>query len=154
MQYSIDFVLNQIIKPSLTFLDLATADLETFLAAAAYCQQPIEGGYGVYQISHSQHWDLWDHYLVNHPLLASKVRGLASQHRFLENPDLELTMNHGYATAIAALLMFKLMGKRPDDTLTFEQMYRAWQIIAPQTPRRALKKRCHQVDILQLHRVA
>ncbi|MDX1473366.1 MAG: hypothetical protein R3309_04295 [Reinekea sp.] len=154
MQYSIDFVLNQIIKPSLIFLDMASADLETFLASAACCQHPVNGGYGVYQISHLQHWNLWDHYLVHHPLLASKVRGLASQHRFLEDPDLELTMNPGYAAAIAALLMFQQLGKRPEDTLTFEQMYRAWRIIAPQTPRRALKKRCLQADALQMHRVA
>ena len=54
-------------------------------------------------LNHEAHWAVWDDYLAQQPDLASRVRGLASQHRFLEDPDLELTLNQGYAIAITAI---------------------------------------------------
>jgi hypothetical protein len=58
-------------------------------------------GLGIYQISRQRHMKVWDQYLVNLPELASDIRGLASQHEFLEHPHAELTTNLSYATAIA-----------------------------------------------------
>ncbi len=58
-------------------------------------------GYGIYRITAKEHQQVWDCYLVNHPQLASDIRGLASQHEFLKNPHLELATNLSYATAIA-----------------------------------------------------
>jgi hypothetical protein len=56
---------------------------------------------GIFQIHPQTHNNLWDKYLVNNPDLASKVRGLASQHEFLSHPHAELATNLSYATAIA-----------------------------------------------------
>lgn len=59
--------------------------------------------YGPFQMTHEQHWLIWENYLSKDPELASKTRGLASQHHFLLNPDAELNLNWGYATAVAVL---------------------------------------------------
>ena len=56
---------------------------------------------GIYHISPASHRAVWDHYLVAFPDLASKVRGLAGQHSFIDNPHGELLTNLRYATAIA-----------------------------------------------------
>lgn len=58
-------------------------------------------GFGIFQISANCHLDIWDHYLVNDPELASHVRGLASQHEFLSHPHAELATNLSYSTALA-----------------------------------------------------
>ncbi|MEJ2073570.1 MAG: hypothetical protein P8X79_08950 [Reinekea sp.] len=73
--------------------------------------------FGPYQMSHEQHWAIWDNYLAQDAELASRVRGLASQHRFIDNPDLELSLNAGYATAIAAtgLQAYSNQTKLPQD---------------------------------------
>jgi len=60
-------------------------------------------GFGIYQITANLHLDIWDHYLVDDPELASNVRGLASQHEFLRHPHAELATNLSYATVIAWL---------------------------------------------------
>ena len=56
---------------------------------------------GIYRISPAAHRAIWDRYLVDHPELASRVRGLAGQHGFLHDPHGELATNLKYATAIA-----------------------------------------------------
>ncbi|MFZ5653313.1 MAG: hypothetical protein ACOY42_02780 [Pseudomonadota bacterium] len=56
---------------------------------------------GIYRISPAMHRMIWDRYLVDHPDLASRVRGLAGQHGFLRDPHGELATNLKYATAIA-----------------------------------------------------
>jgi len=61
-----------------------------------------QGSYGLFHITEKQHLKLWDDHLVKTPDLASKIRGLASQHQFLQTPHQELSINLNYATAIAA----------------------------------------------------
>ena len=61
-------------------------------------------GLGIYQITTLQHRLIWDKYLAFQPDLASQVRGLASQHQFLKDPDSELITNLRYSTAIAWML--------------------------------------------------
>src|SRR5690606_21077963 len=56
---------------------------------------------GIYRITPVAHRAIWDRYLVQHPELASRVRGLAGQHAFLRDPHGELATNLKYATAIA-----------------------------------------------------
>ncbi len=59
---------------------------------------------GIYHISPSTHRNVWDKYLLNHPDLASRVRGLAGQHSFIRDPHGELITNLKYSTAIAWLI--------------------------------------------------
>ena len=59
---------------------------------------------GIYQVTPHTHTKIWDKYLVSNPDLASKVRGLASQHEFLAHPHAELATNLSYATAIAWMI--------------------------------------------------
>lgn len=56
---------------------------------------------GIYHISPSRHRSVWDNYLVQFPEKSSRIRGLAGQHSFVENPHKELLTNLRYATAIA-----------------------------------------------------
>lgn len=56
---------------------------------------------GIYGTDKCFHRDIWDTWLVNDPELASRVRGMASQHNFLTAPHQELITNLAYATAIA-----------------------------------------------------
>src|SRR5690606_9814258 len=61
-------------------------------------------GLGIYQITPQIHLNVWDRYLIDHPDLASLIRGLASQHEFLAHPHAELATNLSYATAIAWMI--------------------------------------------------
>jgi hypothetical protein len=61
-------------------------------------------GVGIFQITPKMHVKIWDKYLINHPELASAIRGLASQHEFLSHPHAELATNLSYATAIAWMI--------------------------------------------------
>lgn len=56
---------------------------------------------GIYGTDKCLHREIWDTWLVNDPELASRVRGMASQHTFLTAPHHELITNLAYATAIA-----------------------------------------------------
>lgn len=99
-------LLEHIIVPSLTALDMLSPRAERLLLGTAvqasgcnpFCTQ---GGIGLYQTTPDQHRSAWDHYLAFRPDLASRVRGLASQHQFLRDPDRELGTNLLYSTAIA-----------------------------------------------------
>lgn len=55
---------------------------------------------GLFGITPELHRRVWDHYLAYRPEQASRVRGYASQHRFLEAPDDELITNTCYAAAV------------------------------------------------------
>lgn len=100
-----------VIRPTLLYLDRHSAPAEALLLGAAACQSALGSaldaatGHGLYRISQQQHLTLWDQHLARDPELASRVRGLASQHAFLDAPHLELTVNLRYATAIAWLLV-------------------------------------------------
>ncbi|MBQ0718916.1 MAG: hypothetical protein KBT88_11140 [Gammaproteobacteria bacterium] len=67
---------------------------------------------GIYHISPNTHRSVWDKYLLHHPDLASRVRGLAGQHSFIREPHGELISNLKYATAIAWLIY-----RRADEVL-------------------------------------
>ncbi|EAT12616.1 hypothetical protein HF888_11635 [Bermanella marisrubri] len=99
----------QIIHPTLDYLDKSGVAAENILVAIVRQKQKrIEQGsgkgLGPYQIDIATHQLVWDKYLAFHPDLASRVRGLASQRAFLEDPHSELATNLCYATAIAWVL--------------------------------------------------
>lgn len=60
--------------------------------------------FGMYQIDSDTHKSVWDNYIAADPQLASRIRGMASQHEFLNNPDRELASNLVYSSAIAGLI--------------------------------------------------
>lgn len=83
---------------------LGTAAVESGLGFLLHLHHKGHHGIGIYQIQPDDHHALWDEWLAFQPDLASLVRGLASQHDFLKQPDAELATNLRYATAIAWLL--------------------------------------------------
>ncbi len=142
--------LNQhVIRPTLLYLNSQSVAAEALLLGIAACQSSLgaeldnHNGYGLYRISAFHHQHLWDDHLAGSPDLASRVRGLASQHAFLGAPHLELTVNLRYATAIAWLLIEQRCKELPaaDDlgaqALIWQQVFapcrqpsefvRAWQ---------------------------
>ena len=96
-----------VIKPTLESLDMYSQTAEKLLLGTAAQESgfnPLKtsgDALGIYQITPDRHRNVWDQYLAFRPNLASKVRGLASQHQFLKAPDLELRTNMAYSTAIA-----------------------------------------------------
>ena len=110
MYITAEHLREQVIKPTLEYLGEWSADAERELLAAALRKSEVglfskqQRGLGLFQITSSQHRDLWDRYLAFKPEIASRVRGLASQRAFLSNPDSELTTNLSYCTAIAWIL--------------------------------------------------
>lgn len=107
-----------VIRPTLEYLGDYSESAATLLAATAAIESDLgfhlkkqkSNGLGVYRINPRCHQLVWDRYLAKDPDLASKVRGLASQHEFLANPHLELTTNLRYATAIAWMI-YRRTGK-------------------------------------------
>ncbi|MCR8921363.1 hypothetical protein NO559_01180 [Dasania sp. GY-MA-18] len=102
-----------VIAPTLHYLEMySPAALHMLLGVA---KQESAGnpfcvdhqGLGLYQISSAQHRSVWDNYLAFQPDLASRVRGLASQHQFLKDPDSELITNLRYSTAIALMIFLQ-----------------------------------------------
>ena len=100
-----------VIIPTLEYLGMYSAAAERLLLGTAAQEsdfnpfgQVRKGGIGIYQITSKQHRKIWDTFLAFDPDLASKVRGLASQHYFLESPDDELRNNLAYSTAIAWMI--------------------------------------------------
>ena len=98
-----------VIRPTLVSLGKYAQAAENLLMATASVKQEninrLEAtngkAYGIFQIDVPSHQRVWDKYLAFNPELASKVRGLASQREFLNQPHLELATNLSYATAIA-----------------------------------------------------
>ena len=81
--------LNQhVIRPTLLYLGSQSVAAEALLLGVAACQSSLGAeldnysGYGLYRISAFHHQHLWDDHLAASPDLASRVRGLASQHAF------------------------------------------------------------------------
>ncbi|MCX2779923.1 hypothetical protein [Microbulbifer thermotolerans] len=101
-----------VIRPTLKHLKAWSPGMENLLLGTAaqesqlgfHLKQGRRHGLGIYQIQPHTHREIWDEYLIDHPALASKVRGLASQWDFLDHPHEELTTNLRYATAIAWLI--------------------------------------------------
>ena len=93
---------------------LGTAAQESQLG---YYLKQIDGpALGIYQIESETHKSVWDNYLAYRPDLASKIRSLASQKWFLEDPDRELVFNLAYATAIARLVYLPVPKAIPNTT--------------------------------------
>ncbi len=97
-----------VIRPTLEYLGCWSTNAELLLAGTASAQSGLGDhlgetpcGRGIYAIDSETHRQVWDQYLAFRPELASRVRGLASQHEFLVHPDQELSTNLAYATAIA-----------------------------------------------------
>lgn len=107
MGVSAEVLLREVIRPTLKYLDVCSSSAEALLLGSAACLSHLGEHpgrfqcFGLWQVSSEQHRKLWDEFLAHDPDLASRIRGLASQHAFLENPDLELCVNLRYACAIA-----------------------------------------------------
>ncbi|MCP3870865.1 MAG: hypothetical protein GY703_22775 [Gammaproteobacteria bacterium] len=105
-----DHLKKQVIRPTLKNLGFWSASIEAYLLSTAVNAPKIglfslsTEGLGIFRITSDQHREIWDKYLAYNPDLASRVRGLASQHAFLRDPDGELQTNLSYCTAIAWLL--------------------------------------------------
>lgn len=103
-----DYVIRPVLKslgmytPAAEVLLLGTAAVETGLGS--HLKVKHHRGLGVYRIDPLTHLHIWDTHLVFNEDLASKVRGLASQHGFLATPHAELATNLSYSTAIARLI--------------------------------------------------
>ena len=103
-----------VIRPTLKHLGVWSHDAEVLLLSTAAFETNVgyrlldsankKSGFGVFCITALTHKKIWDTYIATNPDLASKVRGLASQREFLNNPDAELITNLSYATAIAWLI--------------------------------------------------
>ena len=127
-------LLRYVIRPTLEYLGDYSSSAETLLMATAavesdlgfHIKQRKSKGLGVYQINPRTHQQVWDRYLAEDPDLASKVRGLASQHEFLINPHLELTTNLRYATAIAWMI-YRRTGKTLPDADNIKALGRFWR---------------------------
>jgi hypothetical protein len=104
MDLTLDELRELIVRPTLQQLGCHSCASENLLVALAYRHQR-HGDHdkypGLYPIDAALHVRLWDKYLAFHPDLASRIRGLASQREFLNNPHPELTLNLRYATAVA-----------------------------------------------------
>ncbi|EAR10281.1 hypothetical protein [Reinekea blandensis] len=125
MLYSPETFHHQVVTPTLKELSLYHPELALCLTAIALSPQlPVSDGFGIYQISRQQHRRIWDEQLATNPDLASRVRGLASQHRFLRDPDQELILNPCYATAIAAHLL--IPGSESVQDIEFPQLTQRW----------------------------
>ena len=105
-----------IIQPTLRHLNMYSLAAEKLLLGTAALHSSfnplmVTDGLGLYQITSEEHHTVWDKFLAFRPELASKVRGLAGQHSFLQSPDHELITNLTYGTAIAWTLF--LMAEIP-----------------------------------------
>lgn len=127
-----------VIRPTLLYLGRHDPTAELFLVGVAASQSALgtkldtQRGHGLYSINGNRHCRLWDEFLAKDPDLASLVRGLASQHAFLAGPDVELTVNLRYSTAIAWLMVEASRLELPaeHDLLGMARIWR--QIFQPQ----------------------
>ena len=107
-----------VIRPTLKHLNLWSPTAENLLLGTAaqesglgeHLKMDNHRALGIYQITPRMHRNIWDNFLASQPDLASKVRGLASQHEFLQHPHAELATNLSYATAVA-LMVYLRRGK-------------------------------------------
>lgn len=127
-------LLHLVIRPTLEYLGDFSKSAQTLLIATAAIESELgfhlksdeSRGIGVYRINPRAHQLLWDEYLAKDPDLASKVRGLASQHEFLNHPHQELATNLRYATAIAWMMYRRKNKVLPADD-DIEGMAKYWR---------------------------
>ena len=104
MELSIQELRESVIRPTLQYLGKHSDAAENLLLAIArrHHQQPRANTFqALYPVDAALHQRVWNEFLAFEPDLASRIRGLASQREFLNNPHAELTTNLCYATAIA-----------------------------------------------------
>lgn len=125
---------NFVIRPTLKHLNVWSTNAENLLLGTAalesglgsHLKEAYHQGLGIYAITPEVHKQLWDEYLVGDVDLASEIRGLASQHEFLEHPHQELTTNLSYATAIAWYLYEQNGLKLPKRKCTLDALAHFW----------------------------
>ena len=110
MYITAEHLRDQVIRPTLKYLDTWTPAGEAFLLDVVVNPPDVglfsarRNGLGLFHITTAEHRELWDRYLAFNPDIAGRVRGLASQRAFLSDPDRELQTNLSYCTAVAWLL--------------------------------------------------
>lgn len=139
---STDSLRTAVTEPTMDFLGVrcsATEDLilGTLLAMSSLPRvKCAPDGVGPYGIPRSVHTEIWDNHLAKSPDLASRVRGLASQHCFLKNPHAELGFNLAYATAIAWAI-YDCRGVVPEGPSGLAELASIWQTAYPHQGGRA-----------------
>lgn len=133
MNIDIGSLQDWVIHPCLLHLGLDNRQCEQLLLGTAARESALEihgqcprGGLGLYRISPARHQWAWDQVLIHNPEQASRVRGLASQQQFLQNPHGELVANLAYATAIAWVI-YQGGGVNPEQLTGLPAMALAWQ---------------------------
>lgn len=122
---------SSLIEPALQQAQLTDPGLPAWLDAVASAEQQRSSSsnnnrLGPFAMTARQHQRVWDEYIVQWPELACQIRGLASQRRFLNNPHQELSLNWGYATALAGLnARFHAGGELP--VLSIDQAVALWR---------------------------
>ena len=133
-----DHLLHQVIKPSLEALRgplgaSVTDPRGEYLLLGTACHESLGGFYlvqeggpalGIYQIEPDTHFDIWDNWLAYRPEVASRVRGMASQHLAFEQ---DLVSNLRYQTAIARLVYWRSSFQWPSDERDIEAYARIWK---------------------------
>ncbi|MBU2709812.1 hypothetical protein [Zooshikella harenae] len=138
-----DELRHYVIKPTLDYIDMWSPFAENLLLGTAaqesglgfYLKRRKQRSLGIYCITPMMHKNIWDRYLVKHSDLASKIRGLASQHEFLANPHAELATNLSYATAIAWLIYKRnqnFIESEPSNIYTLAKCWRRFYHVRPQ----------------------
>ncbi|MDP1519451.1 hypothetical protein [Porticoccus litoralis] len=108
-----------VIRETLNYLNDWSQAAENLLLGTAAHESGLGGWHegrrvGLYRITPSMHRTVWDNYLIQHPELASDIRGIAGQHSFLKDPHGELATNLKYATAIAWMIYRRAEQALPD----------------------------------------
>mgnify|MGYP001076775046 CR=1 FL=1 len=106
MIFTVNDLRHLVVRETLNYLNDWSHAAENLLLGTAAQESSLGGWHaghrvGLYHITPAMHRSVWDKYLINHPALASEVRGIAGQHSFLKSPHGELITNLKYATAIA-----------------------------------------------------
>ena len=128
MLYTPQFMLENLIRPLLAELGERRAGMAELLLRCWQlgCAASRPDGLGPYALSSAQHRQLWDNWLAWPVDLASQIRGLASQHHFLRDPDAELACNLLYSTALAWVAILASEQTIPDAEDGTGQL-RLWQ---------------------------
>lgn len=146
-----------VIRPTLLYLGCHCAVAEALLLGTAASQSALGSalddrrGQGLYRIPEQRHLQLWDRYLARDPELASRVRGLASQHAFLADPELELCVNLRYACAMAWVALRQALAGR-DLQGDLDSLALLWrQVFAPQGRLRRFYQQAAQLQPRRPH---
>ena len=112
---------DMVVDPVLRYLDMYSPAAVRLLVGTAVVESGLGSlvqnngpALGVYQIEPETHHDIWDTYLAYRPELASRVRSLASQRWFDDDPDRELICNLAYASAICRLKYRRIREPLPE----------------------------------------